>query len=64
MNNKTKKSTIEQIDEIQHLVHQPEQIENQKTKWYICPRTNKQCDDECCVNADDCHINAWDKIIE
>jgi len=23
---------------------------------YICPQTKKQCDDECCVSAEDCHI--------
>jgi hypothetical protein len=25
---------------------------------YICPQTKKQCDDECCVSAEDCHIKA------
>jgi hypothetical protein len=25
---------------------------------YICPKTTKQCDDECCVSADECHIEA------
>jgi len=23
---------------------------------YICPKTNKQCDDECCVSAENCNI--------
>ena len=25
---------------------------------YICPQTKIQCDDECCVSAEDCHIKA------
>lgn len=41
----------------------PEQAEG-LTEGYICPRTNVQCDDECCVSAEDCHIKAWDKIIK
>lgn len=30
---------------------------------YICPQTKKQCDDECCVSAEDCHIEAWKSTI-
>lgn len=29
-----------------------------ETLGYICPQTKKQCDDECCVSAEDCHIEA------
>ena len=29
-----------------------------KTQGYICPQTKKQCDDECCISAEDCHIEA------
>jgi hypothetical protein len=25
---------------------------------YICPQTKIQCDDECCVSAEDCHITS------
>jgi hypothetical protein len=25
---------------------------------YICPQTKKQCDDECCVSAENCHIES------
>lgn len=28
------------------------------TEGYICPETNKQCDDECCVDPKDCHIRS------
>ena len=27
-----------------------------ETQSYICPQTKMQCDDECCVSAEDCHI--------
>lgn len=27
-----------------------------KQEGYICPHTKLQCDDECCVSAEDCHI--------
>jgi hypothetical protein len=30
----------------------------QETQGYICPQTQLQCDDECCVSAEDCHIDA------
>jgi hypothetical protein len=32
--------------------------EEPKQEGYICPQTNVQCDDECCVSAKDCHIEA------
>ena len=35
----------------------------QETLGYICPTTKKQCDDECCVSAEDCHIEASFDII-
>jgi hypothetical protein len=28
----------------------------QETQGYICPHTKIQCDDECCVSAENCHI--------
>lgn len=28
----------------------------QEAQGYICPQTKKQCDDECCVSTEDCHI--------
>jgi hypothetical protein len=34
-----------------------------ETEGYICPHTKKQCDDECCVSAEDCHIQAGIGII-
>ena len=36
---------------------------NKQTTGYICPKTTKQCDDECCVSADECHIEAWEKVV-
>jgi hypothetical protein len=30
--------------------------EKAKQEGYICPHTLLQCDDECCVSAEDCHI--------
>ena len=30
--------------------------EEPKQESYICPHTKIQCDDECCVSAEDCHI--------
>jgi hypothetical protein len=33
------------------------------TQGYICPVTKVQCDDECCVSAEDCHIEAGVGII-
>lgn len=27
-----------------------------ESETYICPKTNKQCDDECCVSAENCNI--------
>ena len=30
---------------------------------YICPATKVQCDDECCVSAKDCHIQASEGIL-
>jgi hypothetical protein len=40
------------------------QNSEEQTQGYICPVTKVQCDDECCVSAEDCHIKAWDKIIK
>lgn len=34
-----------------------------ETEGYICPQTKKQCRDECCVSAEDCHIQAGIGII-
>ena len=34
-----------------------------ETEGYICPVTKVQCDDECCVSAEDCHIQAGIGII-
>lgn len=28
----------------------------QETQGYICPKTKILCDDECCVSAEECHI--------
>ena len=35
----------------------------QETQGYICPQTQLQCKDECCVSAEDCHIEAGFGII-
>jgi hypothetical protein len=32
--------------------------EEPKQESYICPHTKIQCDDECCVSAEDCHITS------
>ena len=32
-------------------------LEKSKQESYICPHTNVQCDDECCVSAENCNIN-------
>ena len=32
--------------------------EEPKQEGYICPHTKLQCDDECCVSVEDCHIEA------
>lgn len=31
---------------------------------YICPHTKVQCDDECCVSAEDCHIVSQISVLE
>jgi hypothetical protein len=36
----------------------PQEEPKQETQGYICPQTKIQCDDECCVSAEDCHIKA------
>lgn len=36
----------------------PKEEPKQETQGYICPQTKKQCDDECCVSAKDCHLEA------
>lgn len=41
----------------------PKEEPKQETQGYICPQTKKQCDDECCVSAEDCHIEASFGII-
>jgi hypothetical protein len=33
--------------------------EEPKQESYICPHTKIQCDDECCVSAEDCHITSF-----
>jgi hypothetical protein len=35
-----------------------------KQEGYICPQTLLQCDDECCVSAEDCHIKEWTYLSE
>jgi hypothetical protein len=37
--------------------------EEPKQEGYICPQTKLQCRDECCVSAEDCHIEAGFGII-
>ena len=45
-----------------YLIHCPDnevlEEPKQETQGYVCPQTKMQCDDECCVNAKDCHIKA------
>jgi hypothetical protein len=38
--------------------------EETKQEGYICPQTLLQCDDECCVSAEDCHIKEWTNLSE
>jgi hypothetical protein len=33
-------------------------IKNIKQEGYICPHTKIQCDDECCLSVEDCHLLA------
>jgi hypothetical protein len=40
------------------LCHHINLIPKDITQGYICPVTKVQCDDECCVSAEDCHIEA------
>jgi hypothetical protein len=44
-------------DEINISLDQLEQLLSPK-QGYICPQTKIQCDDECCVSAEDCHITS------
>jgi hypothetical protein len=37
--------------------------EEPKQEGYICPQTKLQCRDECCVSAEDCHIEAGFGIV-
>jgi hypothetical protein len=37
--------------------------EESKQEGYICPQTKLQCRDECCVSAEDCHIEAGFGIV-
>jgi hypothetical protein len=34
----------------------PQEEPKKELQSYICPQTKMQCDDECCVSAEDCHI--------
>jgi hypothetical protein len=34
----------------------PKEEPKQETQGYICPQTKIQCDDECCVSVENCHI--------
>jgi len=43
-------------DEIRYKIIIPK--EEPKEEGYVCPQTKIQCDDECCVSAEDCHIEA------
>jgi hypothetical protein len=38
--------------------------EEPKKRGYICPHTKVQCDDECCVSAEDCHIVSQISVLE
>ena len=50
-------------DWINYKIIIPKEEAKQETQGYICPHTKKQCDDECCVSAEDCHIEASFGII-
>ena len=56
-------SIVEAVKEV--ISNQLQQVEElrQETQGYICPQTKKQCDDECCVSAEHCHIEASFGII-
>tara|TARA_R110000822_G_scaffold207971_3_gene343925 strand:+ start:4234 stop:5079 length:846 start_codon:yes stop_codon:yes gene_type:complete len=41
----------------------PNEQPKQETIGYICPQTKRQCNDECCVSSEDCHIEAGIGII-
>ena len=43
-------------DKIRYKIIIPQ--EELKQEGYICPHTKIQCDDECCVSAEDCHITS------
>ena len=59
-----KNPSCEFVD-VSHQLHKDEPLykiiiprEEPKQESYICPHTKIQCDDECCVSAEDCHIKA------
>jgi hypothetical protein len=63
-----KNEIIRMMDELEpkhmaEIVERIVKLHNEIYGGYICPRTNLQCDDECCVSAEDCHINASDELI-
>ena len=61
-NEEQKQNLIDMIQDDEKLGLYDES--KQEKLGYICPQTKKQCDDECCVSAEDCHIESSFSILE
>jgi len=59
------KRYLKELSEVEN--HYLQQLNKQdmkiETQGYICPHTKLHCDDECCVSAEDCHIEAGFGIV-
>jgi hypothetical protein len=42
----------------------PKEEHKLETHGYICPQTKVQCDDECCVSVENCHIESLGEFAE
>ena len=51
------------IDDYEEYYNETYGSKGTETEGYMCPQTKKQCRDECCVSAEDCHIQAGIGII-
>jgi hypothetical protein len=51
------------IDDYEQYYNEIYGSKGSEIQGYICPQTKKQCRDECCVSAEDCHIQAGIGVI-
>ena len=56
-------STIEDAEHNAEKYYERNFKGSAESQGYICPQTKKQCKDECCVSAEDCHIQAGIGVI-